>query len=286
VILSAGSFGSPQLLMLSGIGAPEELQRLGIPVLQALPGVGKNLQDHIDYVQAYRARSARDTVGLSLDFALRLARAVPEWRRHRTGVITTVFAESGAFLRSSPALEVPDLQLIFVIGIADNHNRTLHLGHGFSSHVTVLRPKSRGSVALRSRDPRDPLDIDPRFLEDEADLALLVRGARLQQAILESPPLDPWRGAMLYPVDKADERALERDIRRRADSQYHPVGTCRMGPASEPMAVVDERLRVRGVDGLRVADASIMPTLIGGNTNVPSIMIGEKAADLIRTNAR
>jgi choline dehydrogenase len=282
VVLSAGAFGSPQLLMLSGVGAPGELQELGIPVRHALSGVGKNLQDHIDYVQAYRAPSSSDTIGISLRFAFRFVKAAWEWHRRRTGLITTVFAESGAFLRSSPEIEVPDLQLIFVIGIADNHNRTLHLGHGFSCHVTVLRPKSRGTVRLASRDPREPLLIDPRFLEDEDDLRLLMRGARLQQAILESPPFDPCRGAMLYPVAQGDDRALERDIRRRADSQYHPVGTCRMGPGDDPMAVVDERLRVHGLEGLRVADASIMPTLIGGNTNVPSIMIGEKAADLIR----
>ena len=140
-------------------------------------------------------------------------------------------------------------------------------------------------MALASRDPRDPLLIDPCFLEEQDDLRLLMRGARIQQAILESSAFDGYRGEMLYPVDRHDERALERALRRRADSQYHPVGTCKMGPANDPMAVVDERLRVRGVDGLRVADASIMPTLVGGNTNVPAVMIGEKAADLVRATA-
>ena len=285
VILSAGAFGSPQLLMLSGIGDPQELQRHGIPVLHAAPGVGKNLQDHIDYIQSYRARSDTDTIGLSVRFAGRLARAVPEWRNHRTGTLTTVYAESGAFLRSSPSVAVPDLQLIFVIGLADDHNRKLHLGHGFSCHVTVLRPRSRGTVALRSRDVHDPPLIDPRFFADESDLALMMEGARKQRKILESEPFDPYRGRMLYEVAQGDDQALERDIRARADTQYHPVGTCRMGPKDDPMAVVDERLRVRGVEGLRVVDASIMPTLIGGNTNAPSIMIGEKAADLLRESA-
>jgi choline dehydrogenase len=206
-----------------------------------------------------------------------------EWSRRRTGLITTVFAESGAFVRSAPEVEVPDLQLLFIIGIADDHNRRLHLGHGFGSHVTVLRPKARGKVSLASSDPRAPLAIDPRFLEEEADLRLLVQGARVQRRILESAPFDPYRGEMLYPVGKDDGRALEEDIRNRADSQYHPVGTCKMGPSGDATAVVDERLRVRGIQGLRVADASIMPTLIGGNTNAAAIMIGEKAADLIRT---
>ena len=196
-------------------------------------------------------------------------------------MFTSPFAESGAFLRSAPDVEVPDLQLIFVVGIADDHNRKLHLGHGFSCHVTVLRPKSRGTVALRSPEPRDPLLIDPRFLDDESDLRLLMQGARLQRRILESAPLDPYRGEMLYPVAKDDDRALEEDIRRRADTQYHPVGTCKMGPESDAMAVVDDHLRVRGVDALRVADASIMPSITGGNTNAPAIMIGEMASGII-----
>ena len=287
VILCAGAFGSPQLLMLSGVGPPEALQQHGIAVLHALPGVGSNLQDHVDYVQSYRVRprTRTDTFGLSLAGAWQLGRAVPEWRRHRTGMFTSPFAECGAFLRSQPGIDVPDLQLIFVVGIADDHNRKLHLGHGFSCHVTVLRPKNRGSVALRSRDPRDAMLIDPHFLVDEADLRLLMRGARLQRAILESEPFDSYRGEMLYPVPQDDERALEEDIRRRADTQYHPVGTCKMGAESDRMAVVDDCLRVRGVDALRVVDASIMPTLIGGNTNAASIMIGEKAADLVRAHA-
>ena len=283
VVLSAGAFGSPQLLMLSGIGPVEALQAHGIPVLHALPGVGSNLQDHIDFVQSFRTRSDTDTFGLSLRGALRLARAVVEWNTRRTGMITSVFAESGAFLRSSPEIAVPDLQLIFVVGIADDHNRRLHLGHGFSCHVTVLRPRSRGTLALASADARAEPRIDPAFLQDDRDLQLLMRGARLQHRILASRPFDPYRGKLLYPVDMEDDRDLERDIRARADTQYHPVGTCKMGPDGDPLAVVDERLCVHGVQGLRVADASIMPTLIGGNTNAPSVMIGEKAADLLRS---
>jgi choline dehydrogenase len=285
VVLSAGAFGSPQLLMLSGIGPAEALQAHGIPVLQALPGVGRNLQDHIDYVQSFRTRSDTDTFGLSLRGALRLARAIVEWNTRRTGMITSVFAESGAFLRSSPEAGIPDLQLIFVVGIADDHNRRLHLGHGFSCHVTVLRPRSRGSMSLASADPRREPLVDPAFLQDAQDLALLVHGARLQHRILTAPPFDSYRGKLLYPVNMDDDRDLERDIRARADTQYHPVGTCKMGPDGDAFAVVDERLRVRGVEGLRVVDASIMPTLIGGNTNAPSVMIGEKAADLIRADA-
>ena len=210
-------------------------------------------------------------------------RGILEWRRRRTGLVTTPFAESGAFLKSSAEIEVPDLQLIFVVGIADDHNRRLHLGHGFSCHVTVLRPFSRGTVTLESAEPRRAPRIDPAFLQDERDLALLMRGARIQRAVLESKPFDAWRGTMLYPFAKDDEQALEQDIRNRADTQYHPVGTCKMGPERDPLSVVDAELRVRGAAGLRVADASIMPALIGGNTNAPSVMIGEKAAAMIRS---
>ena len=180
---------------------------------------------------------------------------------------------------------MPDLQLVFVLGIVDDHARKMHMGHGISCHVDLLRPRSRGTVSLASANPHDAPLIDPAFLSDDRDLAVLIKGGQMQQRILESKPFDPIRGKMLYPARIDDPTGMAQDIRNRADTQYHPVGTCKMGPDSDPMAVVDAQLRVRGIDGLRVADASIMPTLIGGNTNAPSIMIGEKLADLLRSNA-
>lgn len=282
VIVSAGAFGSPQLLMLSGIGNGAELQAHGIGVLHHLPGVGRNLQDHIDYVQSWRTPTSSDTIGLSARGAAKFAAGMLEWKRRRTGLMTTVYATAGAFLRSGSGLPAPDLQIVFVIALVDDHARRIHLGHGISSHVDVLRPHSRGTVTLRSSDPHDAVLIDPCFLSDERDLDLLQKGAQIQRRIIESNQLAPVRGDMLYPIGIDDPVALREDIRNRADTQYHPVGTCKMGPATDPCAVVDDKLRVRGIGGLRVVDASIMPTLIGGNTNAPTIMIAERAVSLIR----
>ena len=286
VVLAAGAFGSPQLLMLSGIGPGAELQRHGIAVLQDLPGVGQNLQDHIDYVQSWRTGSDTESFGVSLRGGVKMGAAMLEWKRKRSGMITSPYAGAGAFLCSAPDVAVPDLQLIFVLAIVDDHARKMHFGHGMSCHVDVMRPHSRGSVALASRDARDALLIDPRFLSDERDLALLERGAMIQQRIIESAPFDGVRGKMLYPVRSGDADGLRADIRRRADTQYHPVGTCRMGPANDARSVVDQRLRVRGIAKLRVIDASIMPTIVAGNTNAPTIMIAEKGAEMLRADAR
>ncbi|MBS0338994.1 MAG: GMC family oxidoreductase N-terminal domain-containing protein [Proteobacteria bacterium] len=284
VILSGGAFGSPQLLMLSGIGPAAHLQKMGIPVVHDLPGVGQNLQDHIDYVQGWRVGSDTQSFGVSARGGIKVTSAMFEWKNKRTGMITSPYAGAGAFFCSSPDVKVPDLQLVFVIAIVDDHGRKIHMGHGISCHVDLLRPHSRGEVKLKSTDPRDTALIDPRFLSDERDLPILVKGAQIQQRIIESKPFDGIRGKQVYVTNADDPASLAADIRSRADTQYHPVGTCKMG--NDDTAVVDARLRVRGVEGLRVVDASVMPTLVGGNTNAPTIMIGEKAADLIREEAR
>ena len=283
VLLCAGAIQSPQILMLSGIGPKTHLLDHHIVPVHDLPGVGQHLHDHIDMVQVVDAPAAKETFGISVGGALKMTQGVFEWRKQRSGMLTTNFAEAGGFIKSDPSEAIPDLQLVFVVALVDDHARKAHVSHGISCHVDVLRPYSRGTVGIQSADPRVAPVIDPQFLSDERDLQLLIKGGQAQQRLMESSAFNSVRGKMLYKVNVNDTQAMEQDIRNRADTQYHPVGTCKMGPDSDPMAVVDAQLRVRGIAGLRVADASIMPTLIGGNTNAPSIMIGEKCAELIRS---
>ena len=278
VILAAGVFGSPQLLLLSGIGPEAELRAHGITVAHDVPGVGTNLQDHLDYTISHRSLR-RDVVGLNPRGLGRLARAALRWRTTGTGLFASPMAEAGAYVKSHPDLARPDLQLHFVIGIVDQHMRKLHLADGYSAHACVLRPESRGLVGLADANPASPPRIDPGFLSDPRDLATLKTGARIMAEILQGPALAPWRGPRLYPHDASDA-ALEADIRARSDTIYHPVGTCRMGV--DALAVVDPACRLHGIAGLRVVDASVMPRLVGGNTNAPTIMIAERVAGMIR----
>jgi choline dehydrogenase-like flavoprotein len=280
VIVCAGAFGSPQLLQLSGVGRGEDLARLGIEVVHDLAGVGQNLQDHIDFIQGFSTKDT-DNFGVSAKGGLHLWRQILEWRRDGTGMIATPFAEGAAFVKSSPGVARADLQLHFVIAVAQDHARKLSLGHGFTCHVCPLRPFSRGRVFLAASDPLADPGVDPCYLSDRRDLDLLIKGAKRVREILLQEPLARYRERELFGVrDGMSDAEWETLIRARADTIYHPVGTCRMGVDAE--AVVDPDLRVRGLQGLRVADASVMPTIPSGNTNAPTIMIAEKAADLVR----
>jgi choline dehydrogenase-like flavoprotein len=278
IVVCAGAFGSPQLLMCSGVGPAEHLRAFGIDVVLDSPEVGSNLQDHIAYAISRRV-AGRDLVGLTLSMLPQIWRGWRQFKRHGTGLMTSNIAEAGGFLKTHPRLDRPDIQLHFCIALVDDHGRKLHLARGYSVYVCVLRPKSRGTVRLAGADIRSAPLIDPQFLSDPDDMETLVRGTTLVRRILHARPMMPFAGQAVHDGDDTQDAELRAVIRARADTIYHAAGTCRMG--DDARAVLDPQLRVRGVDRLRVADASIMPTLVSGNTQATSGMIGERAADLL-----
>lgn len=285
VLLCAGALQSPQILMLSGVGPGAHLQQHGIATLHDLPGVGANLHDHVDVVLGVDAPHLKDLFGLSVVGLWRALGAMNEWRRRRSGPLTTNFAEAGAFIRSSPSVATPDLQLHFVIGKLVDHGRKTVFGHGYSCHVCLLRPASRGTLKLASADPMAAPLIDPNFFGHPDDMPRMVAGFKLMRHILSQPALAGLGGReMASSAGARSDAEIEAFIRQYADTIYHPVGTCRMG--SGPLDVVDAELRVHGLQGLRVVDASMMPSIVSGNTNAPVIAVAEKAADLIKAAAR
>ncbi|MGD1097622.1 MAG: FAD-dependent oxidoreductase [Bryobacteraceae bacterium] len=269
IILCAGAVGSPHLLLRSGLGPQKQLEERGIPVMVDLGGVGENLQDHLAVGVPYFCTqpvslTGVETISNLLKYVLR-----------RNGPLTSNIAEAGAFVRSRSDLAECDLEFLFGPVHYVDHGFAKPGGHGFTLGPSLLTPLSRGRITLRSADPLDPPAIDPCYISDPADLAPLVEGLKLAYRIAESEPFDPYRGDPVFPRDDP-----ESFIRAHAETLYHPVGTCKMG--QDEWSVVNARLQVYGVTGLRVADASVMPVIVGGNTNAATIMIAEKAAQLIR----
>ena len=288
VILCAGTVNSPQLLMLSGIGPGDALKEHGIEVIHELPGVGRNLQDHVDCVIAY-ACTKPITLYRNLR-ADRLIGSVAQGMLFGRGVATTFPYEAGAFLKSRAETVAPDIQVHFMPALensADLHvpnpfrKAPVEDSHGFSMRVGPVNPESRGWIGLRSADPAAAPLIQPNYLQDDADCRTTIAGIRMVRDVVEQPAFAAYRGREIAPgADVRSDADLTRWLRASAMTTFHPVGTCRMG--TDPMAVVDARLMVHGIAGLRVADASVMPVIVSGNTNAPAIMIGEKAAEFIQ----
>lgn len=284
VLLCAGALQSPQLLMLSGIGPGAHLQEMGLAVQVDLPGVGQHLHDHPDVTVGCNLPGSELGVGMSLAGLRRIGQGLWEWHQHRSGMLTSNLAEAGGFIRSSPAEPEADLQLHFLPGKQVDHGRGHSWGHGLTCHVCVLQPLSRGELRLASPDPLAPPAIDPQFLSHPDDVYRLVQGVRRVRDILGQPALSTL-GAQEQPdlAGLYGDAALEDWVRQHADTIYHPVGSCRMGVGAQD--VVDSRLRVHGVQGLRVVDASVMPRITSGNTQAPTVMIAERAAALLRAGS-
>ena len=277
VLLCAGAIGSPQLLMLSGIGPAEHLHELSIPVIIDLPGVGANLHDHLDVCTLYKCKTP-----VSYDFtSLQRASVALRYLLTRNGPGVSNIAEGGAFICSHYSSgRRPDIQLHFVPAQLDDHGRNRLPGHGFTIHACYLRPESRGVIRLRANRADMPPLIQPNYLDARMDMDILVEGVKISRELANASPFDAYRGAEVFPgAALRSDAEIAQFIRSKAETIYHPVGTCRMG--QDGNAVVDNQLRVSDISGLRVVDASIMPALISGNTNAPTIMIAEKAADLI-----
>lgn len=282
VILCAGAVQSPQLLMLSGIGDPEHLAQMGVDVVHDSPDVGANLQDHLDIsviynvtqpITAYSMQAGAKKIGVGLQYLL-----------SKSGPGADNFLQAGAFLKSREGLEQPDIQLHFLNAPMFDHGRQSAEGDGMTLHACQLRPESRGTVRLRSDDPFAPPLIDPNYLAAEEDRRVMREAVKICRDIVSQRAFDPFRGDELRPgADVQTDDEIDAAIRKQSETIYHPVGTARMG--ADDRSAVDSQLRVRGVDGLRVVDASVMPTLVSGNTNAPTIMIAEKAADMIMNKA-
>lgn len=283
VIVTGGAINTPQLLMLSGIGPEDELHRHGIAVKKHLPGVGQNLQDHLDVIIQHSASRAAG-YGLAVGAIPGFVTQGVKYLAGRQGMLSSNIAEAGGFASSSLAgKDKPDLQFHFIPAILNDHGRRFSYGYGYGLHVCNLYPRSRGRIRLHSSRAESAPLIDPCYLTHPDDLQIMLDGVRLARRILQASPFDKWRGQERLPgEDKTSDDALTAFIRQYAETVYHPAGTCKMGAEDDPLTVVNSRLQVRGIENLRVADASVMPSLPGGNTNAPTIMIAEQAASFIQ----
>jgi len=275
VILSAGAIASPQLLMLSGVGPASHLREVGVEVVLDSPGVGRNLQDHPFLVCIWDAPG-----GGSLADAEK-PKALAEWVLRKSGPLTSSVAEAFAFVRSRPGLPAADIQFHFAPAYFSEHGADKYDGHALTIGPVLVSPKSRGHVQLRTPGPGDKPIILSNALTEPDDVASLVAAVKLAREIVGTGPMQSVAGQEIFPGDdRVDDEQIEEDLRNRVELIYHPAGTCRMGTGSD--AVLDPELRVKGTEGLRVVDASVMPTITGGNTNAPTIMIAERAADIIK----
>ncbi|MBT6589322.1 MAG: choline dehydrogenase, partial [Rhodospirillaceae bacterium] len=284
VILAAGAIGSPHLLQLSGIGPGKTLAKAGIDLVHELPGVGRNLQDHLEVYFQFKCRqpiTLNGRLGLVSKFFIGA-----EWWLFKSGLGATNHFESCAFIRSRPGLKWPDIQYHFLPAAMRYDGRAAFAGHGFQVHVGPNKPQARGWLAAISPDANDKPDIQFNYLADEADREGFRQCVRLTREIIKQPAFDPYRGDEIQPGgDIITDEDIDAWVRANVESAYHPTGTCRMGADDDPGAVLDTECRVRGIDGLRVVDASIFPTIPNGNLNAPTIMVGEKAADIILGHA-
>jgi choline dehydrogenase-like flavoprotein len=280
IVLSGGAINSPQLLLLSGVGPRDHLTSRGIEPLHELPGVGQNLQDHLD-VSILTTDKSRQATGVGLGSLAAMAKAFLQFRKSGSGMFASNAAEAGGFAKLTPESIRPEIQFHFLPTALRDHGRKLTLGYGMTLHCCQLRPKSRGAITLRSPDPLAAPLIQPNYLSHDDDLAELLAGLKLGRRIMASTAMRPYNDGteMLPGRSTTSDAQLVEFIRSQAETIYHPVGTCKMG--HDPLAVVDDRLRVHGIANLRVADASIMPRVIGGNTNGPTMVIGEKAARMV-----
>jgi choline dehydrogenase len=283
ILLSSGAYNSPQLLQLSGVGPADLLKQHGIDVVLDAAGVGHDLQDHLQVRLVMRC-AQKVTLNDIVASPLRSALAGAQYAALRRGALTIAAGTSGAFFKTSPRLATPDIQIHFIPFSTDKMGERLHAFSGFTASVCQLRPESRGSLKIRSADPAAAPEIRINYLASETDRTAFIDGIRILRGILAKPALKPFVVSEVYPgPDKVSDEDILEFCRKTGSTVYHPTSTCRMG--NDPLAVVDQRLRVRGIEGLRVVDASVMPDLMSGNTNAPVIMIAEKASDMILEDA-